>query len=93
MELDKRIKNFNVKNAFSDICEFDDLVDTEGYYLKKKKKLIKHSPLKPFLNAITNMIVHSAQTGFKFVIKIITMKAVYYIADTAMQRIALKKNT
>lgn len=35
LEYDKRIKNFNVKNAFSDICEFDDLVDTEGYFTSK----------------------------------------------------------
>ena len=82
MELDKRIKNFNVKNAFSDICEFDDLVDTEGYFTSNYS-----------LNAITNMIVHSAQTGFKYVIKATMMKAIYYIADTEMQRIALKKNT
>jgi hypothetical protein len=39
------------------------------------------------------MTAHSVQTGFKSGIKTIMMRAIYYIADTAMQRIALKKNT
>ena len=32
LEYDKRIKNFNVKNAFSDMWEIEKLVDTEGYF-------------------------------------------------------------